>query len=270
MAISFNDLVKSKIQVLKENAMKKMKDKVAVITGGNSGMGLATAQLFVVEGAKVIVNARNNQRLIESAHLEEEGIKVIKADVTKKDELQKLFKAVNKKFGVIDIIFANAGDGRLRPLEMVDDEYIDCIFNTNVKGVINTVLCALPYFNKNGGSIILNTSVSNIKGVPGLSVYAATKAAVRSLARSFTSELISRGIRVNAISPGIIDTNIFSKMDIPLEHRQNFIDNAVALIPMGRAGKSEEIAKAVLFLASADSSYISGIELTVDGGMVQI
>ncbi|MCD4731366.1 MAG: SDR family oxidoreductase [Bacteroidales bacterium] len=249
--------------------MKRLENKVAVITGGNSGMGLATAQLFIKEGAKVFVNARNEQRLQETSYLEEENIRVIRADVTKKEELQNLFKTVYEESGKIDIVFANAGGGKMRPLEMVDDDHIDSTFDTNVKGVINTVQSALPFFNE-GAKIILNTSVSNVKGMPGLSVYAATKAAVRSLARSFTAELLPRGIRVNAISPGPIETPIFTKMDLTEEQQQQFASNVVASVPMGRSGKTEEIANAVLFLASDESSYISGVELAIDGGMVQV
>jgi len=250
--------------------MKRLEKKVAVITGGNSGMGLATAQLFVKEGAKVVVTARNEQRLLESSYLEEEGIRVLQADVSKKEDLQRLFKTVSDEFGHVDIVFANAGGGKMRPLEMVDDEHIDNTFDTNVKGVINTVQSALPYFNGDGGKIILNTSISNVKGMPGLSVYAATKAAVRSLVRSFTAELLPRGIRVNAISPGPIETPIFSKMDISTDQQQDFAKNIVASVPMGRLGKSEEIASTVLFLATDDSSFVTGVELAVDGGMVQV
>ena len=250
--------------------MSKLTNKVAVITGGNSGMGLATARLFVKEGAKVIVTARNEERLNDSANLQDEGIRVIKADVQNKEDLKDLFKVVADEYGKVDIVFANAGIGKVRPLEQVDDEHIDYIFNTNVKGVINTVQSALPYFNGNGGNVILNTSVSNVKGMPGLSVYAATKAAVRSLARSFSAELLPKGIRVNAISPGPIETPIFSKMDLSEEQQQEFANNVVQMIPMGRPGKVEEIASAVLFLATDDSSYITGTELAVDGGMVQV
>lgn len=250
--------------------MSKLTNKVAVITGGNSGMGLATARLFVKEGAKVIVTARNEDRLNDSANLQDEGIRVIKADVQKKEDLKNLFKVVADEYGQVDIVFANAGIGKVRPLEHVDDEHIDYIFDTNVKGVINTVQSALPYFNGDGGKVILNTSVSNVKGMPGLSVYAATKAAVRSLARTFSAELFPRGIRVNAISPGPIETPIFTKMDLTEEQQQEFAQNVVQSIPMGRPGKSEEIASAVLFLASDDSSYITGTELAVDGGMVQV
>ena len=250
--------------------MSKLTNKVAVITGGNSGMGLATARLFVKEGAKVIVTARNEERLNDSANLQDEGIQVIKADVQNKEDLKDLFKVVADEYGKVDIVFANAGIGKVRPLEQVDDEHIDYIFNTNVKGVINTVQSALPYFNGNGGNVILNTSVSNVKGMPGLSVYAATKAAVRSLARSFSAELLPKGIRVNAISPGPIETPIFSKMDLSEEQQQEFANNVVQMIPMGRPGKVEEIASAVLFLATDDSSYITGTELAVDGGMVQV
>ena len=250
--------------------MSKLTNKVAVITGGNSGMGLATARLFVKEGAKVIVTARNEERLNDSANLQDEGIQVIKADVQNKEDLKDLFKVVADEYGKVDIVFANAGIGKVRPLEQVDDEHIDYIFNTNVKGVINTVQSALPYFNGNGGNVILNTSVSNVKGMPGLSVYAATKAAVRSLARSFSAELLPKGIRVNAISPGPIETPIFSKMDLSEEQQQEFANNVVQMIPMGRPGKVEEIARAVLFLATDDSSYITGTELAVDGGMVQV
>ena len=250
--------------------MSKLTNKVAVITGGNSGMGLATARLFVKEGAKVIVTARNEDRLNDSANLQDEGIHVIKADVQKKEDLQNLFKVVADEYGKVDIVFANAGIGKVRPLEHVDDEHIDYIFNTNVKGVINTVQSALPYFNGDGAKVILNTSVSNVKGMPGLSVYAATKAAVRSLARTFSAELLPRGIRVNAISPGPIETPIFSKMDLTEEQQQEFAQNVVQSIPMGRPGKVDEIASAVLFLATDESSYITGTELAVDGGMVQV
>lgn len=249
--------------------MKRLENKVAVITGGNSGIGLATAKLFVKQGAKVIVNARNSQRLEESNHLEEEGIRVIVADVTKKEDLQNLFKTVSDEFGKVDIVFANAGGGKVRPVEMVDDDHIDNIFNTNVKGVINTVQSALPYFSENA-KVILNTSVVNVKGMPGLSVYAATKAAVRSLTRSFTAELLPKGVRVNAISPGPIETPIFSKMDLTQEQQQQFANNVVAGVPMGRPGKPEEIANTVLFLASDESSFITGVEIAVDGGMTQV
>ncbi len=249
--------------------MKRLENKVAVITGGNSGMGLATAQLFIKEGAKVIVNARNSQRLSESSYLVEEGIRVIQADVSVKEELKDFFALIYKEFGKIDIVFANAGGGKVRPLEMIDDEHIDSIFNTNVKGVINTVQCALPYLS-NDAKIILNTSVANVKGMPGLSVYSATKAAVRSLTRSFASELQPKGIRVNAISPGPIETPIFSKMDLTDDQQQEFASNVVSSVPMGRTGKSEEIATAVLFLATNDSSYINAFEIAVDGGMTQI
>lgn len=249
--------------------MKRIENKVAVITGGNSGIGLATAKLFVQQGAKVIVNARNSQRLAESKHLEEEGIRVVVADVTKKKDLQNLFKTVSDEFGKVDIVFANAGGGKVRPVEMVDDDHIDNIFNTNVKGVINTVQSALPYFSENA-KVILNTSVVNVKGMPGLSVYAATKAAVRSLTRSFTAELLPKGVRVNAISPGPIETPIFSKMDLTQEQQQQFANNVVAGVPMGRPGKPEEIANTVLFLASDESSFITGVEIAVDGGMTQV
>lgn len=250
--------------------MNRLENKVAVITGGNSGMGLATAQLFAKEGAKVYVTARNEQRLLESSFLEEEGIRVLKADVSKKEDLQELFRIVKEETGQVDIVFANAGGGKVRPLEMIDDDHIDDSFNTNVKGVINTVQSSLPYFNGNGGTILLNTSVSNVKGMPGLSVYAATKAAVRSLARSFTAELLPKGIRVNAISPGPINTPIFGKMDLTDEQAQEFANNVASSVPMGRAGTTEEIANAALFLASDESSFISGTELAVDGGMVQV
>jgi len=250
--------------------MKRLENKVAVITGGNSGMGLATARLFVKEGAKVVVTARTEERLKESESLNEEGIKVIKADVSNKEDLQSLFKNVADDFGKVDIVFANAGVARFSPLEMVNDEHIDSIFDTNVKGVINTVQSALPYFNGNGGQVILNTSVVNVKGMAGMTVYAATKAAVRSMVRTFTAELLPKGIRVNAISPGPIETPIFSKMGMSEEQQQEMASNIVASVPMGRAGKSEEIATAALFLASDESSFITGSELAVDGGMVQI
>ncbi len=249
--------------------MGKLEGKIAVITGGNSGIGLATAKLFQAEGATVIVTARNQKRLEESRQEVGEGIDIIQADVSKVKEIDNLFQTIGEKYGHIDILFANAGVAFFAPLDIIDERFVDHQFDINFKGVLFSVQKALPFLRK-GGSILLNTSVVNSKGMPNTSVYAATKAAVRSLARTLAAELTPQGIRVNAIAPGPISTPIYDKMGMPQEQLDQFGQQIMSSVPLQRFGSADELARAALFLASEDSSYILGTELVVDGGMTQL
>jgi len=249
--------------------MTKLSGKIAVITGGNSGMGLATAQLFAKEGAKVIITGRRQKVLdeaVESIGADAEGVL---GDVSRLSDLDKLHDHVKAKYGRVDVIFANAGLGSLAPIDQVTEAQFDETFNVNVKGTYFTVQKLLPLV-PDGGSIILNASIASSKGMEAFSVYSATKAAVRSLARTLTTDLKARKIRVNAISPGPIDTPIFGKTGLTEQEIEGFKSGITSQVPLGRIGLPEEIAKPALFLASDDSSYISGIELTVDGGMAQV
>jgi NAD(P)-dependent dehydrogenase (short-subunit alcohol dehydrogenase family) len=248
----------------------KLEGKVAVITGGNSGIGLATAKRFAAEGASVIITGRRQAEL-DNAIKEIGSSRAIgvQGDVANMQDLDRLYALVKSKHGHIDVIFANAGLVRGAPLEQVSEEDFNLQFNVNVKGVFFTVQKALPLL-KDGGSIILNSSITNSQGLEGSSVYSATKAAVRSFARTWTSDLKERKIRVNAISPGPIATPIWGKGGLTAEQQEQLIAKIVGQVPMGRMGSPDEIASAVLFLASAESSYVTGIELTVDGGQAQI
>ena len=249
----------------------KLEGKIAVITGGNSGIGLATAKRFVSEGAYVFITGRRQKEL--DVALSEIGKNVvgIQGDVSNLEDLDRLYNTVKDQKGHLDILFANAGIAQFAPLGEISEEHFDNIFRINVKGVLFTVQKALPLFHDGGGgSIILNASIGSSKGVQESSVYSATKAAVRSFARTWTVDLRHRKIRVNAISPGPIDTPIFSNLLQNEEQSEQFKKNIVNTVPMGRMGSPHEVAKAVSFLASDDSSYITGIELFVDGGLAQI
>ena len=249
----------------------KLEGKIAVITGGNSGIGLATAKRFVSEGAYVFITGRRQKEL--DVALSEIGKNVvgIKGDVSNLEDLDRLYNTVKDQKGHLDILFANAGIAQFAPLGEISEEHYDNIFRINVKGVLFTVQKALPLFHDSGGgSIILNASIGSSKGVQESSVYSATKAAVRSFARTWTVDLRHRKIRVNAISPGPIDTPIFGNLLQNEEQSEQFKKNIVNTVPMGRMGSPDEVAKAVSFLASDDSSYITGIELFVDGGLAQI
>lgn len=248
---------------------KKLENKIAVITGGNSGIGLATAQSFAQQGAKVIITGRRQKELDDAVKLIGANAFAVQGDVSNLADLDRLYSTVKEKFGRIDILFANAGLGQVSPPDAVTEAFYDLHFDVNVKGLFFTVQKALPLL-VDGGSIILNASIVNYKGFENLSVYSATKAAVRSFARSWAADLKARKIRVNAISPGPIETPIFGKMGLSEEQAQNFGTTLVSQIPLARFGKAEEIAKAALFLASNDSSYVNGIDLSVDGGMGQI
>ncbi|SFU26575.1 SDR family oxidoreductase [Paraburkholderia aspalathi] len=242
--------------------MGKLQGKIAVITGGSTGIGLATAQLFVKEGAYVFITGRRQTELDEAVETIGHNVTGIQGDVANFNDLDRLYGAVAKK-GRIDIVFANAGYGAFASLEGMTEEHFDGLFNTNVKGALFTVQKALPLLN-DGASIILTGSVASVKGTPNFWVYAATKAAIRSFVRAWTVELKDRRIRSNVLSPGPTETPAVGQQPA------DAIARIVSTIPMGRMGTPEEIAKAALFLASDDSSFVTGIELFVDGGRAQI
>ena len=249
--------------------MSQFSGKVALITGGSSGIGLATAQALEAAGAKVVINGRNPETLqTASASLNGNHL-AVRGDVSKFADLEQLFQRTVDHFGKIDILFVNAGVIKMAPLDQVDESFYDWHFNINVKGAYFTVQKALPHLN-DGASIILITSITNQLGFAGASVYSATKAALRSFARTFSAELIGRGIRVNAVSPGPISTPIYGKLEMPKEALDAFASGMQERIPLKRFGQPEEIAKAVLFLASEDASFIVGAELAVDGGFTQL
>jgi NAD(P)-dependent dehydrogenase (short-subunit alcohol dehydrogenase family) len=251
--------------------MKRLEGKVAVITGGSSGIGLATAQRFVEEGAYVFITGRRQGELDAAVNQIGKNVTGVQGDVSNLEDLDRLYATVKEKQGRIDILFANAGIGEFAPLGEISEAHFDKVFGVNVKGLLFSVQKALPLFQDGaGGSIILNASVASSMGLDTSTVYSATKAAVRSFARTWTVDLKQRKIRVNAISPGPIDTPIFSTAIETEEQIEQFKTSIVSAVPMGRMGNSDEVAKAVLFLASDDSSYVTGIELFVDGGMAQI
>jgi NAD(P)-dependent dehydrogenase (short-subunit alcohol dehydrogenase family) len=249
--------------------MSKLKGKVAVITGGNSGIGLATAQRFAAEGAHVFITGRRQSELDDAVKLIGENVTAVQGDVSNLGDLDRLYSIVKDHKGRIDILFANAGGGEFAPLGSITEEHFDKTFNINVKGLLFTVQKALPLF-QDGGSIILNASIVATKGTEAFSVYSATKAAVRSFARTWTVDLKHRKIRVNAISPGPIDTPGLSGLAETEEQGEQIKAGFASTVPLGRLGTPDEIAKAAVFLASDDSSFITGIELFVDGGVAQI
>jgi len=245
--------------------MSKLQNKVAVVTGGNSGIGLATAKLFHKEGAKVVITGRRKD-VVETAAKEIGGGAVgITTDTSKLMDIDNLYKDIDKLYGKIDVLFLNAGIATFEPLEYVSEESFDRQFDINIKGLYFNIQKALPLI-KSSGSIILTTSMADQTGMPNSSVYAATKAAVRSLARTLSAELLDRGIRVNCIAPGPIETPIFGKVGMPAEDLDQAKEQFTAMIPMKRFGTPEEIAKGALYLASDDSSYVAGIDLSIDGG----
>ncbi|HET7209065.1 MAG TPA: SDR family oxidoreductase [Terriglobales bacterium] len=249
--------------------MRTLEGKVAVITGGSSGIGLATAKVFRDSGAKVAISGRNQKSLDDAIKELGAGVVAVRSDVSKLSDLDTLFNAVVKKLGRIDVLFANAGIAKFAPLTDVSEDAYDEMFDINVKGAFFTIQKAIPHLNDNA-SIILNSSFVNQAGVPTTSVYAASKAAVRSLARGISSELASRGIRVNVVSPGPIATPLYGKLGLPKESVDAFAANIVSQVPLKRFGQAEEVAQTVLFLAGNASSYITGVELNVDGGIGQV
>jgi NAD(P)-dependent dehydrogenase (short-subunit alcohol dehydrogenase family) len=248
---------------------KKLEGKVAVITGGNSGIGLATARRFVAEGAHVFITGRRQVELDEAVRQVGKQVTGVQGDVSNLADLDRLFATVKQHKGHLDVLFANAGVVALAPLGEITEEHFDKVFHINVKGLLFTVQKALPLFT-DGGSIILNASVVASKGLEAISVYSATKAAVRSFARCWTTDLRRRKIRVNVISPGPIETPIFNKAGLTPEQTGEAKVGLVAAVPMGRMGTPDEVANAAVFLASDDSSYVTGIELFVDGGQAQV
>ncbi len=244
----------------------KLEGKKAFITGGNSGIGLATAKVFVDEGAEVFLTGRNQQTLDEAIALLGAKAHGAVADVTDSAARKQAFKQAGEKFGKLDIVFANAGIPGLTPAGGTTEELFEQIISTNLTSVFFTVEDALPYL-KDGASVILNGSVIGTLGQPGYSAYAASKAGVRALARSLAADLSPRGIRVNVVAPGATKTPIWSRGNRPQEQVDGLTQKLAATIPLGRMGEAEEIAKAVLFLASDDSSYVQGVELFVDGGL---
>jgi NAD(P)-dependent dehydrogenase (short-subunit alcohol dehydrogenase family) len=249
---------------------QKLAGKIAVITGGSSGIGLATAKRFVNEGAYVFITGRRQSELDAAVSEIGHNVTGVQGDVSKSADIDKLYAAVKQQKGKLDIVFANAGTGAFAPLEQISEEHFDKQFNVNVKGLLFTVQKALPLLQP-GGSIVLNASIVATKGSQALSVYSATKAAVRSFARTWSVDLKDRKIRVNAISPGIIPTPGYNtSLGMTQEQVDQFVQSSIPNIPLGRPGTTDEIAKAVSFLASDDSSYVTGIELFVDGGLAQI
>ncbi|MGA2420634.1 MAG: glucose 1-dehydrogenase [Candidatus Acidiferrum sp.] len=249
--------------------MGKLEGKIAVITGGTSGIGLATAERFVSEGAYVFITGRRQAELDAAAKKIGKSVTAVQGDVSNLADIDKLYSIVKKEKGRVDILFANAGGGEFAPLGSITEAHYDKTFNANVKGLLFTVQKALPLFT-DGGAIVLNASIVSIKGMPNFSVYSATKAAVRSFARTWTVDLKDRKIRVNIVSPGPIDTPGVAALLPTPEEVAKFKAGMASMVPLGRLGTADEIAKAVVFLASDDSSYVSGIELFVDGGMAQI
>ncbi len=245
--------------------MSKLSNKVALVTGGTSGIGLATAKRFVAEGAKVFITGRRQAEL--DAAVKEIGGAVIgvQGDVSSLADLDRLFATIKHEAGRLDVLFANAGWGEFLPLGALTEEHYDKTFNINVKGVVFGVQKALPLLS-DGGTIILNASISGSIGQPAFSIYAATKAALRSFARTWSVDLKQRHIRVNVVSPGYIPTPAHDRLGITAEMHAAVTPE----IPLGRVGTPDEVAKAVVFLASDDASYITGVELSVDGGVAQI
>ncbi|ACC80628.1 glucose 1-dehydrogenase [Nostoc punctiforme] len=249
--------------------MKKLEGKIALVTGGNSGIGLATAKQFVAEGSYVYITGRRQVELDAAVEAIGKNVTAVQSDVSNLADLDRLFATIKQEQGHLDIIFANAGGGQIAPLGAITEEHFDKTFNVNVKGLLFTVQKALPLLPE-GASIILNASITSIKGTPAFSVYSATKAAVRSFARNWILDLRERKIRVNAISPGVVPTPGYDYLGLNDQQLQEFVDSQASAIPLGRVGTPDEIAKAVVFLASDDSSFVNGIELFVDGGMAQI
>jgi len=249
--------------------MGKLDGKIALVTGANSGIGLATAKRFVNEGAFVFITGRRDAQLSAAAREIGKNVAGVPGDVANLGDLDRLFARIKQEKGRLDVLFANAGIAKLAPFGTITEEFYESIFSVNVKGLLFTVQKALPLM-PDGASIVLNASIVGSKGLSTNSVYAATKAAVRSFARTWTTDLKNRRIRVNAVSPGSIDTPGLSELLGSSEAGQQRLKMISSSIPMGRLGTPDEIAKAVVFLASDDSSYITGIELFVDGGFAQV
>jgi NAD(P)-dependent dehydrogenase (short-subunit alcohol dehydrogenase family) len=249
--------------------MGKLDGKIAVVTGGSAGMGLATARLFAEEGARVVITGRDRTALDAAVRGIGRDVHAFRSDISRMADIEALRAWVEERHGRVDIVFANAGGAKPAPLEEVSEDDFDFGVGTNIKGTFFTVQKLVPLMTA-GGTVVLNSSIQSSKGWPGFSVYAATKAAIRSLARTLTAELAARNIRVNAVAPGFIDTDLIRKVGLSEEAIGQISERAHAQIPMGRSGSADEVAKAVLFLASDESAYVTGVELTVDGGWTQV
>ena len=247
----------------------KLQNKVTVITGGNSGIGLGIAEEFRNQGASVVISGRNRKTLDEAQKQLGENVLVVQADVTHLAGIDRLFKQTSARFGKIDSLVVNAGIAIFQPVDQVDEATFDKIVNINFKGAYFTIQKALPYLN-DGASIVLISSIGQSLGLANTSIYSATKAALRSLARTLTADLLPRGIRVNVVSPGPIETPIFGKLGLSPEAVAQAKEGFTQMVPMKRMGTSQEVAKAALFLASQDSSFIAGEEIQVDGGMANL
>ena len=252
-----------------EKTMKRLEGKVAVVTGGNSGIGLASAKRLQEEGARVVIAGRSKKTLDEAVKTIGNGVVAIQTDVAKLADIDKLYAEISRKLGKIDVLFVNAGVAKFAPLAETSESLYDEQFDINTKGAYFTIQKAIPFLN-DGASIILNTSVVDEKGNVNTSAYSATKAALRSFARTAAAELVDRGIRVNTVAPGPIVTPIFGRTGLPQEAIDDFAKSVLTKVPMKRFGQPEEVAGAVAFLASQDASYITGVEINVDGGMGQI
>lgn len=247
---------------------KKLEGKVALVTGGTSGIGLASAQDFAKQGATVFITGRRQAELDAAVALIGGGVVGIRADIANLADLDHMFAEIKAKAGRLDVLFANAGGGDMMPLSAVTEEHFDRIFSSNVRGTLFTVQKALPLL-KDGSSIILTASTTSVKGTENFSVYSASKAAVRNFARTWLIELKPRNIRVNAISPGPVNTPGLAEL-VPAEHQASLLAHLATLVPIGRLGQPSEVAKTVTFLASDDSTFINGAEIFVDGGIAQI
>ncbi|WP_217596461.1 SDR family NAD(P)-dependent oxidoreductase [Cohnella sp. GbtcB17] len=244
----------------------RFENKVVVITGGSDGIGLMTAKLFATEGAHVYITGRRQERLDEALKEIGHGAVGVQGDVGNFADLDRLYERIQRDHGRVDVLFANAGISESAPLGGIEEAHFDRVFNTNVKGMVFTVQKGLPLM-KDGGTVILTGSGSGSKGLPSLSIYSATKAAIRSFARTWTTDLKSRGIRVNVVSPGVILT---PALETYLRDNEGAEEAMKQMTPFGRLGQPDEVAKAVLFLASDESSFIAGDELFVDGGFMAV
>lgn len=244
-------------------------DRIALVTGGTTGIGFATAKRFLADGARVIITGRNPERLAQAQEALGSGVTAIASDAGDPEAITALFDEIQSTFGRLDVMFLNAGVAQFAPLEAVSVAHFDHIFNINVRGPLLALKAAQPLLSK-GSSVILNTSVAGQKGSPSTSVYGASKAALRSMARTLSAELLPQGVRINAVAPGPIETPIFGKLDMPKEAMDAFAASIEKMVPLGRIGQAHEVADVVAFLASDASSFVIGAEIAVDGGITNL